>query len=366
VSDRQILIEEQAGLLRAALLLDRRLTAIEIDRPRRPSRVGAVAAGRRTRTLPGLGPVVSLSDGSEWLLEPRRGEAASAAGDPRPVQIVRAPRGDKLGVVSGDVARAGRALIHLPLETGIRMSRRLAAGWDGAAGLRVALADRPGGWIVRRTAPLVGADDLAAEISALEAEAEALRRAAELPAPDAVRRLLCDAAVPAPDRILVSGRAAEDALRHWCAGFAPSLDARIALYRDAPGLFDAFDLETELARLADPRVALAKGGSLVIEPTEALTAIDVNAGRDANPLAADLGAVPEIARQLRLRHIGGLVVVDFVSLARPADRARVTASLAAALADDPARTQILPMSELGLVEMARERRGPDLELDDGD
>ena len=98
----------------------------------------------------------------------------------------------------------------------------------------------------------------------------------------------------------------------------------------------------------------------MIEATEALTAIDVNAGGEPNLLAANLGAAVEIARQLRLRHVGGLIVVDFISLSRPADRKRTLDAFLTALANDPAQTYVLPMSSLGLVEMSRERRGPEL------
>jgi ribonuclease E/ribonuclease G len=113
-------------------------------------------------------------------------------------------------------------------------------------------------------------------------------------------------------------------------------------------------LEEALGR----EVMLAGGGSLIIEPTAALTAIDVNGS--GRPLEVDLEAVPELARQLRLRRIGGIVVIDFVDLDSRSDRARLDAALRAAFAADPAEVQLYPMSPLGLVELSRQHTGPGL------
>jgi ribonuclease E/ribonuclease G len=224
------------------------------------------------------------------------------------------------------------------------------------------LSGLPGGWILRRTAGEVPEDDLMAEIQALAAAGARVRAGLGVDAPDAFRRLAADYGIPSPSAVAVSGAAAERTARKWCADFAPSLLPCIARHDGrGPGLFDLHDLDAEIDALARPSVALPDGGSLVIEATVALTAIDVNAGAQANALSVNLAAASEIARQLRLRHIGGIVVIDFVSLARARDRAGVMAALAAALATDPAQTHILPMSAFGLVEMTRERRGPGLE-----
>jgi ribonuclease E/ribonuclease G len=196
--------------------------------------------------------------------------------------------------------------------------------------------------------------DIAAEAAALAA----IGREGEVRAPDAFRRLVTDYGLPEPDSITVAGRVAEGVVKRWCEAFALRLLSRVAV--GEAGLFDAHDLDRAIEALVQPCVLLPRSGSLIIEPTAALVAIDVNAGAGSNALAANLAATSEIARHLRLRHLGGIIVIDFISMSRPADRARVTASLAAALADDPAQTHILPMSALGLVEMTRERRGPGL------
>jgi ribonuclease E/ribonuclease G len=162
------------------------------------------------------------------------------------------------------------------------------------------------------------------------------------------------------EAILVSGLAAKAAVERWCAVFAPGFAVKVET--QPAGAFDSHDLDEAITALGDRRVELPSGASLVIEATEALTAIDVNAGPEVNILSVNLTAAGEIARQLRLRHIGGIVVIDFISMPRRPDQARVVEALKEALADDPSQTHVLPMSAFGLVEMTRERRGPGLEF----
>jgi ribonuclease E/ribonuclease G len=201
----------------------------------------------------------------------------------------------------------------------------------------------------------VGVADLTAEIASLAAEGQK----AEIEPPDAFRRLAMDYGAKAPDRILAAGLAAQRSAERWCRAFAPSLEERIESV--SAGLFDLHDLDEAVAALSERRVALRDGASLAIEPTEALTVIDVNAGPEPNVLSVNLAAAKEIGRQLRLRHIGGIVVIDFISMSRERDRDHVVEALKTAVADDPSQTYIVPMSPLGLVEMTRERRGPGLE-----
>jgi ribonuclease G len=353
--ERLFLVESHQADLRMALLEDRRMQAVEIDRSARPTRVGSVATAKVVRTVMGLGTIVKLNDGMELLLD--RGGPSTQAGEEIVVQITRAPRGDKLGIASRTVTLAGRGVIHLPRESGIKFSRRLELDDARRAALEVLVAGKPGGWIFRRSAAQIDMPDFAAEIAALAAEGQG----AEIAAPNAFRRLATDYAAASPDRILAAGLAARRTVERWCRAFAPSLETRIEPVE--AGLFDLHDLDDTIAALAEPRVPLSGGASLVIEPTEALTVIDVNAGPEANALSVNLTAADEIGRQLRLRHIGGIVVIDFISMTRPRDRDRIVDALKAAVADDPAQTYIVPMSALGLVEMTRERRGPGLEFE---
>ncbi len=367
MTGREILVESDGTRLRAALLADGRLEALEIDTGTDASvRVGAVVPAVIARTVHGLGTILALPGGAEALLE--GGGDDAAAGDRLIVQLSRPARGGKLGAATRSVALTGRGLVHLPFDDGLRLSRRLDIAAELRDALAAGLAGRQGGWIVRRSAALMTIAALMPEIAALANEGLRLGSPSPaLDAPDAFRRLAADFGAPDPRRIVADGRRAEAAVTGWASRFAPHWIERIVREElsgaaRGPTLFDRRDLDSAIAALSLPRVALPHGGSLVIERTEALTAIDVNAGAEASALAANLAAAAEIARQLRLRHIGGIVVIDFVSMAKPRQRDRIMAALEAALADDPAQTRVLPMSAFGLVEMTRARRGPGLEL----
>jgi ribonuclease E/ribonuclease G len=355
MSERLFLVESDQAGLRAALVADRRLHAIEIDRAAHPTRVGSVATAKVVRTVQGLGTIVKLDDGMELLLD--RGGPPIQAGEEIAVQVTRAPRGDKLGIASRTVTLAGLGVVHLPHESGTKFSRRLEVDDARRAALEALVAGKPGGWIFRRSAAQIDMADFASEIAALAVEGQG----AGITAPDAFRRLATNYAAEPPGRILAAGLAARRTAERWCRAFAPSLEARIEPAE--AGLFDLHDLDEAISALTEPRVPLSGGASLVIEPTEALTVIDVNAGPEANALSVNLTAAGEIGRQLRLRHIGGIVVIDFISMTRPRDRERIVDALKVTVADDPAQTYIVPMSALGLVEMTRERRGPGLEFE---
>jgi ribonuclease E/ribonuclease G len=353
MAERLFVVESDQRGLRAALVEDRRLQAIEIDDAARPTRVGSVTRAKTVRTVQGIGTFVRLADGTELLLD--RGGPTPKAGDEIAIQVTRAARGDKVGGARRSISLPGRGVIHLPGESGAKLSKRLDTASAKRATLEALLAGRPGGWIFRRTATLVGVADLTAEIASLAAEGQK----AEIEPPDAFRRLAMDYGAKAPDRILAAGLAAQRSAERWCRAFAPSLEERIESV--SAGLFDLHDLDEAVAALSERRVALRDGASLAIEPTEALTVIDVNAGPEPNVLSVNLAAAKEIGRQLRLRHIGGIVVIDFISMSRERDRDHVVEALKTAVADDPSQTYIVPMSPLGLVEMTRERRGPGLE-----
>lgn len=350
---RRILVEADTAGLRAALLVDGRLEAVEIDRG---SIVGAVVSAKIIRTVTGLGTFVGLADGTELLLDRGGDKSPLPSGRDVIVQIAKPQRGGKAGVATAKISLTGRGLVHLPLEHGIKFSRRLALAPERHTAIESFLTGLPGGWIVRRAASELHSEELGIEARALADEGRQAHAGGITP-PDAFRRLISDYGA---DAILASGLAAKAAVERWCAVFAPGLVAKVET--QPAGAFDSHDLDEAIAALGDRRVELPSGASLVIEPTEALTAIDVNAGPEANMLGINLAAAAEIARQLRLRHIGGIVVIDFISMPRRPDQTRVVEALKDALANDPSQTNVLPMSGFGLVEMTRERRGPGLEL----
>src|SRR5690606_821733 len=173
---------------------------------------------------------------------------------------------------------------------------------------------------------------------------------------DPLHRLLLEHVAPDLERIVVGDQASLVRARNWLLEWQPGLAPRLESVADP---FEATGAAEQLEEALQPTVPLPGGGSLIIEPTAAFTAIDVNAG-GRQALEANLAAAREIARQLRLRRIGGTVVIDFIDLPSRPLRARVMSALRDAVADDPAPVQVFWMPRFGLVELSRKRAGPSL------
>jgi Ribonuclease G/E len=255
------------------------------------------------------------------------------------VQVRREAQGGKGPRLTADIGLVGPCLVYRPRRPGRGLSERRAARTAGAAELGAE------------------AERLQRLWRALERKAAAAQPPAVLHGPsDPVAWLLADQLGADPARILVADRATLVRARGYLETWRPTLLERLEHLPDA---FAASGAAEQLAAALDPVVPLAGGGALTIQPTAALTAIDVDgAGRGA--LEVDLAAAGEIPRQLRLRQLGGTIVVDFVDLADRSDRQRLVRTLRAALADDPTPTEVFPMSPLGLVEISRRRSGPAL------
>lgn len=392
---RALLIDTVGTLRRAALLTDGELTDLYVDRIDRPSLAGAVILGRVARVAagmdsafidigqarPGLLPAsdVRAAPGAPPLPRPKKGMdhgigTVLKAGQPVLVQVRADPVGGKGALLSMDVTLPGRYTIHTPLASGIHVSRRIAGGGPDAAAHRQRLTALirgvapQDGWVVRAAALTADPDVLVAEVEGLAGAWRAVHAQASsatapaliLPPPIAPVRALIEQTGQPVDRIQIEGGDLLLALKRWAADVAPDLPGLMTPYVGRGRLFDEGDIDGALSGLLDRYVPLAQGGSLIIERTEALTVIDVNGGDRGDPLSVNLSAVPEIARQLRLRNVGGVVVVDFITLKRPADQERLLLALSGAVADDPGNTQVYGMSRLGLVELTRQRRGPSL------
>jgi ribonuclease G len=164
------------------------------------------------------------------------------------------------------------------------------------------------------------------------------------------------------DRLIIDSREEYKNIMEFIETFAPRLKYSVELYEGTDPIFDAYGIEMEISRALEKKIWLKSGGYIVIELTEALTAIDVNTGSyvgkrnlEETILKTNLEAVKEIAYQLRLRNIGGLIVIDFIDMEKKSNRDRVFMALKEALSKDKAKTHILRMSELGLIEMTRKR-----------
>jgi len=294
------------------------------------------------------------------------------------VQVEREARGGKGPRVTARLTVPGRRLVLVPGVPRRAVSRRID---DSAERSRLCeLVERlPGqdvGWIARSAAQGVEQDRIAADAERLLAVwAGARERAAERAAPATVlfepallEELLRDAPAAGFERLVVDH---EDDRRRVIAYLSendPNALACVALHAGRPSLFAASGVEREIDRVLRPRVWLPSGGYLVIEETEALVSVDVNSGKDIGRghdseraiVSTNLEAAREIPRQLRLRGLGGIVVVDLIDMARRESREGVVAAFREALRVDPARTRLLGLNEVGLLALTRETLRPGL------
>jgi ribonuclease G len=382
---RELIIDRIAQGVRLALLEDSRLIEVDIadDAACERGRICLARVARVERDLDGA--FVDCGLGVHGFLGARDARALSPAphgaethrprstsigdqvseGQAVLVQVKRAAQGDKGPRLSADVALPGVYLAHRPrigrVELAPDLARSDAAGSQQARG---AVLFPEGGFMLRRAAARASdaelieeAERLRALWAAIEQRARVARPPAWLDPPaDPLERLLRQHASPDLAQITLAERPALIRARTWLGTWLPGLVDRL---EHLPGAFEASGAADQLEEALGRAVALPGGGSLIIEPTAALTAIDVN-GAGRRPLDVDLEAAREIARQLRLRQIGGIVVIDFVDLEAKPDRAHLLAALRGAFADDPAMVQLSPMSPLGLVELSRQRTGPTL------
>jgi len=376
----RLFVAGRNGGRQIALVEDRRLVEFRVDRAETASRIGEIHLGRVLRVEKGIDAAfVELGLDRPALLPLADHDGKAAEGDAVLVQIARDGREGKGARVTGRPVLPGFALVFDPHHPGVSVSQRIADR-DTAARLGAAvrsLAEPGEGFIVRAAA-------LAATPAALAAEAARLRaawreigaRRAGLKPPfclhrdDAVVALLRDAGAEVAE-IVVDTRGAADTLRPRLEAALPDLASRLVVRPPRDWVPSANEIDEQVEAALEPEVPLPSGGTLLVEPGRTLTAIDVNSGGAASDpggkragerrfLEANLEAAAEIARQLRLRNIGGIVVIDFIDLKAPPARARVVDALKAAVGDDPAPCWVGPMSRLGLVEMTRRRRGPSL------
>jgi ribonuclease G len=293
-------------------------------------------------------------------------------GDSVLVQVTRDPVGEKGAQLSAAIALPGHFLVMTPGRPGMAVSRRIEdeARREALIALGETLRASPdAGFIFRTAARDASPDDLAADARDLAQTWRDIgdkRKAARPPAMlhsdlGPIERALRDMMAADVARVAIDDAGGLEAARAYCRKAMPGLEARLEL---APrDLFAREGLEDEIAALSSPRVALPSGGWLTIEHTEALTAVDVNSGsftqaggRDETSLAVNLEAAAGIGRQLRLRDIGGLIVVDFIQLEDEAKAARVVEALKESLAADGAATRVSSMGEFGIVAITRQRR----------
>lgn len=363
-----------------ALVQDRGLLEYRIDRPDRTSRIGDIHLGRVLRIdQANAAGFVELGLDRPAFLPLAECGRKPVEGDAVVVQITRDAREGKGPRVTGRPVLPGLYLVLDPSRAEVGMSSRIADR-DAAERLRAAVRPLCGeglGFIVRHAALAAAPSDLAEEAQRLrsawrdlEARAKGLRPPALLHQDaDPLVGLLRDAGAGIAE-IVVDSRAGAEILRERLAADLPPLADRVGFAAPRAWIPAPDEIAEQLEAALEDEVALPGGGFLIFEPGRTLTAVDVNSGAlpegrlrqrtERRQLDVNLEAAAEIARQLRLRNLGGIIVIDFIDVKSARARARVTEALAAALADDPAPCQIGAMSRFGLVEMTRRRRGPSL------
>ena len=296
------------------------------------------------------------------------------------VQISKEPMGTKGSRVTSYVSLAGRYLVFMPTTNHIGVSRRIADEQERKRLKELVTSLRPpegGGYIVRTVCEGLSKREIQADINYLtHLWSRIARKSESVSAPavlhfdlDLVQRTVRDLFTPEVGRIIVDSPREHQRILELVETLAPRLKGRVALHDEAQPIFERFGVEGQIDKALDRKVWLKSGGYLVIERTEALAAIDVNTGRyvgkknqDETILRTNLEAAEEVVRQLRLRNIGGLIIIDFIDMEKAADRQQVYDTLQEAVRQkDKAQTKILKISELGLVEMTRKRTRESLE-----
>jgi ribonuclease G len=288
------------------------------------------------------------------------------------VQISKEPIGTKGARITSHISLPGRHLVYMPTVEHVGVSRRIENEVERERLKEIVERTKPspGGFIVRTVSEGKSEEDLLTDMQYLTTLwEEIVKKNEKAHAPclihsdlEVTQKVVRDILSEDVDRIVVDAKPEYDKIVHFISTFMPKIKYSIELYEEEEPIFDHFGLEVEISRALGRKVWLKSGGYIIIEQTEALTAVDVNTGRyvgkinlEDTILKTNLEAVKEIAYQLRLRNIGGIIIIDFIDMEKEVNREKVFTALEDALKADKSKTNILKMSELGLVEMTRKR-----------
>ncbi|MBI3636858.1 MAG: Rne/Rng family ribonuclease [Candidatus Rokubacteria bacterium] len=292
------------------------------------------------------------------------------------VQVAKESLGTKGARVTSFISLPGRYLVYMPQSHHIGVSRRIHDEEERAR-LRAIIREREpaGGFIVRTNAEGKGEEEFGGDVTFLQRlwqQVQSRYETARAPAVlheegDLTFRVVRDLLSPDVEEFLVDSREVYDRCREYVGTLVPGLVDRVTLYDGKTPIFEANGIEKDIERALRRRVWLKSGGYIVIDHTEALVSIDVNSGKyvgkrdfEQTVLKINMEAVGEVVRQIRLRDLGGIIIIDFIDMEGQEHRDQVYTALTKALVEDKARTNVLEISELGLVEMTRKRVRQDL------
>ena len=409
---REIAISVTREETRVAVLDNNAVTELYVDRAKKKDFVGNIYKGKVVKVLPGMQAAfidigmekAAFMHVSDLSMDAEPGDTLMDSEDeddkgpemPRPrrqshrpieqllregqeltVQISKGPIGTKGPRVTSYVSLPGRYLVFMPNVEHVGVSRRIPKDEERARLKEIMRRLRkPGyGYIVRTVSEGVKEEDLQADVEFLTVLwQETVKKREHQPAPSLLHtdlslsfRVVRDLFTKKVDRLLVDSRDEYEAIKDFVHRFLPDQTSRIQFYDKEERLFEHLGIEMEIARALNRKVWLKSGGYLVIDHTEAMTVIDVNTGRyvgkrdqEETILKNNLEAVKEVAYQIKLRGIGGIIIIDFIDMEREKNREKVYQALVDAMAGDKARTRISRISDLGLIEISRERVREDL------
>lgn len=394
---RRMLLEANPYQVRVALLDDDRVTDLFVERVDRHGVVGNIYKGRVTRVLPGMDAAfidiglardAYLYAGDLKVDAEDEGETDGERplpaidkvlhpGDEILVQVRRDAMPNKGARVHTEISLPGRFLVWMPEGKGIGISRRIEnpEERERLEEMLTGFEDLSGGLIIRTAGRSRPVERLRADFDMLQAAWSEIQEKARTEVPPALLYHEQDLAVRAVrdlfrsdvDELWVDGEATYERVLAYLRRSAPAMVERAHRAEVAGYLFEHMGVEREISRARKRRVWLPSGGHIVIQPTEALVSIDVNTGRyvgkealEKTVLQTNLEAAEEIAHQLRLRDLGGLIVVDFIDMAEETSRDQVFEVLEKALERDHQRTRLVEFSEFGLIQITRRRARIDL------
>lgn len=388
--------------IRLAVLEDGALVEFYIERMLEPGLVGNIYRGRVIRVLPGMEAAfvdIGLDKAgflyvndvlpNVWDLEGEFGSISSnhnmnnrietllQQGQEVLVQVAREPISTKGPRLTTRITLPGHYLVLLPFFDYIGISRRIEDETERERLKQIVTSAKPEGmgFIIRTASEGVEEKKIVYEMGKLiELWQEILEKKNHTPLPGLVHgeldlclRALRDFFGKDTRRLIVDSPQAYERLKNYAQRFVPHLQYVLELYKGERPLFEKLGIEDALKQALKPRIDLKSGGYIIIERTEALTAIDVNTGRfvgennlEETIVKTNLEAVQAIVHQLRLRDLGGIIIIDFIDMQKEEDRQTVLRALEEALKRDRSKTKICQMSELGLVEMTRKRTREDL------
>jgi ribonuclease G len=408
---REILISSTSREIRVAILEDDQLVELLVDRPEARRMVGDIYLGRVEAVQPGIqAAFVDIGteksaflhasdvvvpgeeeepdeeaedgdDGDDAADSPRRSRRAKAPpiqdvlkkGDTLIVQVSKEPISTKGPRVTAEVSLAGRFLVYMPHASRVGVSRKIGDRTERARlreQIEGILPAKSGGVIVRTVGEDATPEAFQRELNTLMSTWKRVKKKTTfVRAPVQLHRetsltrgIIRDIFSTKVESIQVDSKQVYNEIVEYLKGIAPELIERVQLYEGNVPLFDKAEVETEIRDLFKRRCELPSGGYLIIEPTEALVSIDVNSGRftgkkdpEKTILKTNMEAAREVARQIRLRDMGGIIVCDFIDMETKSNRDKVLQELRTHLGRDRARTKAFPVSDLGLVEMTRQR-----------